>query len=1850
MAVDDRLSDLLVDWEQSRRGGVEPSLEELCRDTPELLPVLRESIDSLRATEWMLQPQPSEPSIREANAAALHDTELPASHLTAQEFAASIFQSGLLSKPEIAELRQRLDASHLPGEAREIASKLVTEGKLTRYQAAVLLKASKDPLLIDNYVILDTLDTGGMGLVFKALHRSMNRVVALKLLPASMMGARDTVKRFQREVQAAAALKHPNVVAAYDADESAEIAYLVLEYVDGINLYRLVKDRGPRSLVEAADYVCQAARGLAYLHSRRIIHRDVKPANLILANDGTVKLLDMGLVRFASSEDLSCSEMDQELTQAGIVIGTVAYMSPEQALDTRSADQRSDIYSLGCTLFFLLTGRALYHEETGMKTLLAHREQAVPSIREFCEEAPVSLDAVFRTMVAKRPADRLQSMEEVIAAIEACVPGLPSVGESSSRSASNPLKLIARARPKPIWRSRKLGFVAAAGVIAATLLAVVYLAVVLIRIKTKEGTIEVSTNDSNPKIEIVNTPGEKSPANQEKKTNNAAVRPRRRRRALEDKGVANLVPGQAEPIHVVTATVHKGDFKDYLQALGTVTASQTVAVRPRVDGEIVKVYFKAGQIVHAGDPLFDIDPRPYETRVDEEKAQLRRDEASHSEAAQALKRGQAIAASHGISDEELASRSAAVEQARGAIEKDQARIKDALLQVGFCHITAPISGRVGLRVVEKGNVVRAAGDTKLAEIVQFQPIAIVVPFPLRDVYNLQQRFNSGTELIVEAFTGNGTGTWVRGRLAGIDNEADAQTGNVGTKAIFENTDSRLFPGSSVPVRLLIETRHGVLLVPNEAIRHDGSGDFVCVVKADQTVERRAVKVQCGESACAIKSGLAEGELVVVEPSDKLTDGTKVELTDRNSGAASQTPKAALAATAVKKAAEPIVVETATVHKGDFKVRLFLQGNVRPSRTQVISARVDGEVTKVYPKQGQLVHAGDPLFELDDRPYRPRWEEAKAQVEREQATLKLAEQDLARAQKLRAAKSMPQEELDKCVAAVGRAIGDVGKARAAVDSARLQLNYCHITAPITGRIGLRIAEAGNGVRAYTDQLADIVQAQPIAVVIALPHSELARLRQALSSRTVTVEAKALSSRTLTAFEPNGASTLASGKLVAIDNKLTPGGNVLSEATFENEDNLLYPGEFVNVTLTLETRQDVLLIPNTAILHNEAGSFVFVVRPDQTVESRKITAESGGTESAVTNGLSEGDTVVIKGLKSLVDGAKIELPQSPSDAESRVPNVSQPTAGVAKGSPVATRILQDLVSQTQSGAASKRVGFGNMGLNTWPSEDQMIALMNAETTADRAIARWVHAYHGNFAILQEGAERIGIRDGEEIPPGDFHIAAIILTDQPVKVKADQIEPHDPSRSDRVRFPEEVVSRLQHLAHLDYLELKCRDFSDQALQSVGRLTALKELRLRHANITDDGLKSLGALKNLNWLSLADTPITDKGLEILARAGLFATRRSEAPTTPWDRQSKPTLWLDGTRTTESGIVAFQKSAPGCVISAAHVMDVRRTVSPNPYYVPAPVPPAPGSTDRVWAEWLLMNLNGTWIHTDVDPETAVTAWRSLPPIEFHVTRIGFNRQTGFEGAGSVHLTPFIIRRLADLPMLEAIAFNPPSAAWFPAVATLTRLKSLSLEFANMSADANIHDAALKPIGGMTNLQSLLITSERITDAGLENFARLTELTTLQLSGARYLHGSGFKQLSGLKKLKRLNVANSGLDDGGLAEIAALASLEQLDVSGTWISDSGLAQLARLPRLKNLDLSHCRRIDDAGFETLSKLPHLRTLNLDSTRATVESIPLANARRELVVEWPLAVRQQMNNSQVMQEAFQKYELKQRQKRQ
>jgi serine/threonine protein kinase len=246
----------------------------------------------------------------------------------------------------------------------------------------------------------------------------MKRVVALKVLTTSANRPADAVQRFRREVEAAAKLSHPNIVAAYDADEVRGIHFLVMEYIEGTDLGHWIKKHGPLSADRAIDCILQAARGLEHAHAMGVVHRDVKPGNLLLDKSGTVKILDMGLARF--DDQLSTPGSASELTRNDRIMGSVDFMSPEQALNTKHADQRADIYSLGCSLFYLLTGRLIYPGETVMETLLAHRQNPIPPLAPDVPNVPPALEAVFSKMVAKRKEQRYQSMQEVIAALEAC--------------------------------------------------------------------------------------------------------------------------------------------------------------------------------------------------------------------------------------------------------------------------------------------------------------------------------------------------------------------------------------------------------------------------------------------------------------------------------------------------------------------------------------------------------------------------------------------------------------------------------------------------------------------------------------------------------------------------------------------------------------------------------------------------------------------------------------------------------------------------------------------------------------------------------------------------------------------------------------------------------------------------------------------------------------------------------------------------------------------------------------------------------------------------------------------------------------------------------------------------------------------------------------------------------------------------------------------------------------------------------------------------------------------------------------------------------------------------------------
>ena len=353
-------------------------------------------------------------------------------------FLSRLSEVGVLTQEETAALNRAVSSAQTSPTPRQIAAQLVSQGKLTDYQASALLNGQPE-LLIDKYLILDLLDAGGMGMVFKAIHRPMNRTVAIKMIAQHLLASADQVKRFQREVRVAATLEHPNIVRSYDADQSRGVHFLVMEYVRGETLTSIVQREGPMPVERAIDCIRQAAEGLRYAQNKGVIHRDVKPGNLMLDDDGSVKVLDLGLANidesFRLAQESSITD-DQdvgggpasagsELTTAGAVLGTVSFMAPEQSLDARAADGRADIYSLGCTLYYLLVGDVPYKGDTVFQVFLQHRDGPIPSIRAERPDVADEVDALCQKMLAKDPDDRYQTMGELIDAIEDCGVELP---------------------------------------------------------------------------------------------------------------------------------------------------------------------------------------------------------------------------------------------------------------------------------------------------------------------------------------------------------------------------------------------------------------------------------------------------------------------------------------------------------------------------------------------------------------------------------------------------------------------------------------------------------------------------------------------------------------------------------------------------------------------------------------------------------------------------------------------------------------------------------------------------------------------------------------------------------------------------------------------------------------------------------------------------------------------------------------------------------------------------------------------------------------------------------------------------------------------------------------------------------------------------------------------------------------------------------------------------------------------------------------------------------------------------------------------------------------------------------
>jgi multidrug efflux system membrane fusion protein len=363
-------------------------------------------------------------------------------------------------------------------------------------------------------------------------------------------------------------------------------------------------------------------------------------------------------------------------------------------------------------------------------------------------------------------------------------------------------------------------------------------------------------------------------------------------------------PPPARIIPVVTAEARGANLDLHLTGLGTVTAFNTVTVRSRVDGELIKVAFSEGQAVEQGQLLVEIDPLPYQAALDQALGQLAKDQAALESSKLELARSKALVGSRAVTQQQLDTDAALVRQNEGLIAGDQALVDMARLRLGYCRITAPISGRIGLRTVDQGNMVQTNSATALAVITQLQPIAVVFTIPQDAIPRVQRRLAEGGELVVEAFDRSFRELLATGTLSALDNQVDSTTGTLRLKAVFPNEDGSLFPNQFVNARLTVGTLRDVTVVATAAIQRGPSSTFVYLVKPDDTVEVRTVQTGPSEGdQTVIEGGLSPGDVVVTDGVDKLMPGSKVN-TGKGApgkGAADKAGQASADPTSVAKA-------------------------------------------------------------------------------------------------------------------------------------------------------------------------------------------------------------------------------------------------------------------------------------------------------------------------------------------------------------------------------------------------------------------------------------------------------------------------------------------------------------------------------------------------------------------------------------------------------------------------------------------------------------------------------------------------------------------------------------------------------------------------------------------------------------------------------------------------------------------------------------------------------------------------------------------------------------------------------------
>lgn len=345
-------------------------------------------------------------------------------------------------------------------------------------------------------------------------------------------------------------------------------------------------------------------------------------------------------------------------------------------------------------------------------------------------------------------------------------------------------------------------------------------------------------------------------------------------------------PGAGAPMPVVVAAASKGDVNIVFNALGTVTPNATVTVKTQISGQLTQIAFKEGQIVQKGDLLAVIDPRPYELVLEQAQGQQLKDQALLKQAQTDLARYQILAKEDSIAQQTVDGQQQLVHQYEGTLKVDQSQVDNAKLNIAYCHVVAPLSGRVGLRQVDQGNYVTANDTSGLVVITQVQPITAIFSVPEDSLPAIIKQLNAGATLSVAAYDRSNTTKLATGKLLTTDNQIDTTTGTIKLRAQFDNEDGVLFPNQFVNVRLLVDVLHDATIIPTASVQRGAPGTFVYVVKDDSTVAVRPIKLGPAEGEkVAVQSGLAPGDRVVTDGADKLRDNAKIVLREPSPGTA-----------------------------------------------------------------------------------------------------------------------------------------------------------------------------------------------------------------------------------------------------------------------------------------------------------------------------------------------------------------------------------------------------------------------------------------------------------------------------------------------------------------------------------------------------------------------------------------------------------------------------------------------------------------------------------------------------------------------------------------------------------------------------------------------------------------------------------------------------------------------------------------------------------------------------------------------------------------------------------------------------